>query len=147
MSFFDPGNLFGGGGPGRDPLGIFSRGGGPMSQQQLMMQRTMGPNRFNTVAQGFGGASRGGAEGSPPEMGAVAPPQTGGWGTGALGGMGLQSQSKPLDLGGGGQRQAMNASFGAKLPQGWSGPSFGSGPPNPRDLAQALRLRGRGPGG
>ena len=62
MSFFDPGNLFGGGGPGRDPLGIFNRGGGPMSQQQQLMRQTMGNQRFDNQGPAFGGAGFGGGE-------------------------------------------------------------------------------------
>lgn len=77
----DPGNVFGGDGllsRAPDPLGIKSRGGGPMSQQQRMMRQTMGPQRFDTQGPVFGGAGMAGGEREfqpmqePPEWGQMA---------------------------------------------------------------------------
>ena len=127
MSFFDPGNLFGGGGPGRDPLGIFSRGGGPMSQQQLMMQRTMGPQRFNTEGPAFGGAGRGFAERDPVEM--AAPQPGGSWGAiNALGGaqFGGMAGGKPAPMQGGPNPAAMmqgNLSIAGRKGTGMADPT------------------------
>lgn len=80
MSFLDPANVFGGGGSRvGDPLGLFNRGGGPMSQQQRSMRQTMGPQRFDTEGQQFGGAAGAGRMGGEFERQEMAQaPQGGG---------------------------------------------------------------------
>lgn len=149
MSFFDPGNLFGGGGPGRDPLGIFNRGGGPMSQQQLQLRQTMGNQRFDNQGPAFGGAGFGGGE---REIQPMAQPPA--WGGG----------KSPLQSGGG-MQQMMEATQGGMQSPGLSGAGLGaiSGglqagmapqggfrglaprniPQNPQALAQGLQAYGR----
>lgn len=91
MSFFDPANIFGGGGSRvRDPLGIFGRGGGPMSQQQQQMRQTMGNQRFNAEGPAFGGAGFGGGErefnpvAQPPAWGGGKSPVQSGGGLGQV---------------------------------------------------------------
>lgn len=147
MSFFDPANIFGGGGSRfRDPLGIFGRGGGPMSEQQRVMQRTMGPQRFDNQGPVFGGAGMAGGERE------ITPFQA-------------QASSKPLELGGmanqmmnatspapwGGLWGAKNAAAGGAPGAltslgGFGRPSFG-GAVSPHDLATAMQFRRARPRG
>lgn len=105
MSFFDPGNLFGGGGPGRDPLGIFNRGGGPMSQQQQLMRQTMGNQRFDNQGPAFGGAGFGGGEREIQPM--AQPPAWGGGKSPLRSGGGTQQMMDAVAPQGGGMRAAV----------------------------------------
>lgn len=60
MSFFDPANMFGGGGSRvRDPLGIFGGGRRQMSPQEIAQAQSGGgqSQRANAFGGGFGGAS------------------------------------------------------------------------------------------
>ena len=135
MSFFDPANVFGGGGPGfRDPLGIFSRGGGPMSQQQIQMRRTMGPQRFDNSGPVFGGAGMAGREGSPPEMGMQAPQAGGTWGAMQNVGMG-----KPQGISGAG----LGALSGGVGNQSFIGARKGTGMADPQQYAALAAAMGR----
>lgn len=93
MSFFDPANMFGGGGSRvRDPLGLFGGGRRQMNPQEIAQAQGGGgqSQRANAFGGGFGGTSgfrgQGLQEsdfGGPAEMAAPAPqaqPMMGGFG-------------------------------------------------------------------
>lgn len=148
MSFFDPANVFGGGSSSfRDPLGLFNRGGGPMSQQQRSLRQTMGPQRFDTEGQQFGGGANSGRMGGEFERQEMtqAPQVRGpqGWGSGA--GVSLDPASQSMLFRGAGDPAQQWGQMSGQL--GVAGPSYGGfnggkpAPiqqgPNPAAIAQS----------
>lgn len=169
MSFFDPANVFGGGGSNfRDPLGLFGGGRRQMTPQEIAQARGGGgqSQRGNAFGGGFGGASgfrgQGFQEsdfGGPAEMAAPAPQAQPQWG-GLANALASQNQGKgPASMGP--NRQAMMSSMGQ--PAGGyrydtprSNGTFKGDPagrnfnptgtaPSPELMALTNRFRGRGP--
>lgn len=162
MSFFDPANVFGGGGSNfRDPLGLFGGGRRQMTPQELAQARGGGgqSQRGNAFGGGFGGASgfrgQGFQEsdfGGPAEMAAPAPqapPQWGGLANALAaqtkGPMGqssrpmMQSQGSPYGQGG-----LVRGNGTVKGdPRGLG--NAGGAPVDPALMALTNRFRGRGP--
>lgn len=171
MSFFDPANVFGGGGSNfRDPLGLFGGGRRQMTPQELAQARGGGgqSQRGNAFGGGFGGASgfrgQGFQEsdfGGPAEMAAPAPQAQPQWG-GLANALAAQNQGKgPASMGP--NRQAMMSSMGQPAggyQYGQGGMVRGNGtvkgdpralgnaggaPVDPALMAMTNRFRGRGP--
>lgn len=150
MSFFDPANMFGGGGSRvRDPLGLFGGGRRQMSPQEIAQAQGGGgqSQRGNAFGGGFGGASgyrgqgmRESDFGGPAEMQMPAP-QPGG----QFGQMRQQMQSR---LGGDGVNPGPQwGQMAGDLSALGGGPQFGGfsggkpapmqGGPNPAAMMQS----------
>ena len=152
MSFFDPANMFGGGGSRvRDPLGLFGGGRRQMNPQEILQAQQGGGQSIRdgqrTGVGGFGGASgyrgqgmRESDFGGPAEMQQPAPQPAGFGGQATMirgrmpvggGGSGVQGLwgSMAGDLGavGGPQFNSMGGSKPAPVPQG----------PNPAAMMQS----------